>query len=402
VSRFESLFPQEGATIEAVAERLKPVFRPFDPEVVDFLDALSRDLFKLTRVEPALAPLAFFIRRSNLVALADDASARVPAGAIASPQGAVLHVPPTNVDTLFLYTLAISLLTGNANVVRISKNAGPATHRILDLLIARLREHPSVARAVTIIQFDRDKDLLDTLSRLVDVRMIWGGDATVHAIRESRLSPFGKDLAFPDRVSLAALSVSAWLEADDATKTSVVEGLYNDTFWFDQMACSSPVQLILTGGTDAQSREVESDLARRLAEVADVRYQDVDGQAINKMVDLIRGIDRGLSGIDWVSNSVVTARGAELSDAVSLRPGGGFFTVQHVDDLLAVAAQVTRRVQTLSTFGYGRDELVALAESANGRGIDRIVPIGHALDFAVVWDGMDLVSELLRLTTVDA
>lgn len=401
MNRFDSLFPQEEISIEAVARRLRSELRPFDPRVVDFLDAVSRDLFKLTRVEPALAPLAFFIRRSNLAALGEDATARIPRGSVASPQGAVLHVPPTNVDTLFLYTLAISLLTGNANVVRISKNAGPATHRILDLLIARLAEHPEVARSITIIQFDRDKALLDELSRLVDVRMIWGGDRTVQAIRESRLGPFGKDLAFPDRISLSALSTEAWLAADDTSRTSVVEGLYNDTFWFDQMACSSPVQLILTGGTPEQAREVESDLARRLAAVADSRYQDVDGQAINKMVDLIRGIDRGLDGIDWVSNSVVTARGADLSDAVSLRPGGGFFTVQHVDSLLEIAHQVSRRVQTLSTFGYARGELVALAESANGRGIDRIVPIGHALDFAVVWDGMDLVAELLRLTTVD-
>ena len=40
-------------------------------------------------------------------------------------------------------------------------------------------------------------------------------------------------------------------------------------------------------------------------------------------------------------------------------------------------------------------------QRANGSGIDRIVPIGHALDFAAVWDGKDLVTELLRLTTVD-
>ena len=34
---------------------------------------------------------------------------------------------------------------------------------------------------------------------------------------------------------------------------------------------------------------------------------------------------------------------------------------------------------------------------AHLRGIDRIVPIGRAIDIGVVWDGHELVSELTRV-----
>ena len=31
------------------------------------------------------------------------------------------------------------------------------------------------------------------------------------------------------------------------------------------------------------------------------------------------------------------------------------------------------------------------------RGVDRIVPVGRTLDFALVWDGHDLIRELSRV-----
>jgi len=35
------------------------------------------------------------------------------------------------------------------------------------------------------------------------------------------------------------------------------------------------------------------------------------------------------------------------------------------------------------------------------RGIDRIVPIGHSLDFNAIWDGYDLVEQFSRKVTID-
>lgn len=43
-----------------------------------------------------------------------------------------------------------------------------------------------------------------------------------------------------------------------------------------------------------------------------------------------------------------------------------------------------------------REELIA----ANIRGIDRIVPVGKAMDIDVIWDGHDLVGELSRIVNV--
>jgi hypothetical protein len=405
VTGLELLYPAGPAEtadpLATVLDRMGVRREPFAPGVIDFLDGLSRDLFPLVREDASLAPLAFFVRRGNMQRLADGAAGAAEGKGVLVPQGAVFHVPPTNVDTLFLYTVAITLLTGNSNVVRISRNAGPATYRIVDLLKRRLDKHPDVAELVTIISFDRDPEILDAISLRCDMRMIWGGDAAINSIRKSRLAPSAKELTFPDRVSLAAVSVPRWQDTDDATRTQVVEGLYNDTFWFDQMACSSPVHLLLVGGEDAAAEDTRRSLTRSLAEQAERRYAEVDGQAINKMVDIMRAMDRGLAGLDWVSNSVVTVGGARVEDAAAIRPGGGFFSTQHVASLVDIGQQLSRRIQTLSVFGFSRDELDAFVRGTNGAGIDRIVPIGHALDFAAIWDGKDLVAESLRYVTID-
>ena len=58
---------------------------------------------------------------------------------------------------------------------------------------------------------------------------------------------------------------------------------------------------------------------------------------------------------------------------------------------------INRKFQTLTFFGidplYLRNEVV----KANLKGIDRIVPIGKAMDIGTIWDGHDLIRELSRL-----
>jgi hypothetical protein len=51
---------------------------------------------------------------------------------------------------------------------------------------------------------------------------------------------------------------------------------------------------------------------------------------------------------------------------------------------------LTERDQTLSYFGFDRARLEDFARTMPTRAVDRIVPIGTALDFSTVWDGSSL------------
>ena len=83
----------------------------------------------------------------------------------------VFHVPPANVDTVFVYSWALSALAGNTNVVRISPRAGAAARAILD--VWQELEEPVIARTQQMITYDRDDELTAKLSAAADLRVLW-------------------------------------------------------------------------------------------------------------------------------------------------------------------------------------------------------------------------------------
>lgn len=52
--------------------------------------------------------------------------------------------------------------------------------------------------------------------------------------------------------------------------------------------------------------------------------------------------------------------------------------------------------QTLTYYGFDRDEISAFAGRCAMFGLSRIVPVGQALNFDTVWDGYDLLRVLTR------
>lgn len=399
------LFPvNAGLSTEHVIARARAnshSVKPFHEEIISFLDSLSKKLFEESRKTPALAPLAFFIRRAHSKKLAADFSLRIPGHSVAVPQGIVFHIPPTNVDTLFLYTLSISLLAGNSNIVRISQNSGPDTKHILNVLFEQLEKFPTVANLITVVSFGRDAETVTSISRASDVRMIWGGDSSIESVRHSPIGVHTKDLAFPDRFSFSIVEASAWNSASRDTKNSMVEALYNDTYWFDQMACSSPQQLVIVSECVVEAQAASNEILDLLDVYAQSRYLSPEGQAINKMVAIVKAINMGSTGGTWNSNSLVTTTGISLIDSENIRPGAGFFSVQVVRKLSELINQIKRKTQTISYFGFSTNELTQFIGELNGRGVDRIVPIGKALDFSPIWDGKDLLFEMHRLVTVE-
>ena len=81
---------------------------------------------------------------------------------------------------------------------------------------------------------------------------------------------------------------------------------------------------------------------------------------------------------------------------------GGLFHEVALPSLDALAPWLVRRDQTLTAFGLSRETLVAAVRAFNGRGIDRIVPVGQALAFHHVWDGYDLLQQFTRRVSIAA
>jgi hypothetical protein len=319
---------------------------------------------------------------------------------VLQPRGTVFHIPPANVDTIFVYSWALSTLLGNRNIVRMSSRSTDQSSLILEVIREVLVDHPQVCRATSMVSYGHDDAINEALSRVSDTRVIWGGDATVNRIRAVPLPPHATEVTFTDRFSLAAISAPAYESLDEAERHALVERFYNDAYFFDQMGCSSARLLVWVGDGGLAS----IDFRQRLRSIArDKAYAVPASAAVAKLGQAYRGmIDADAVAVDLSDNALTVLEVARFPDVRGEFCGNGFLYELTVDSLSDIAGDIRRTDQTLAVFGFPQAELRDFVASLTGRGIDRLVPIGKALEFSRYWDGYDLFAEFTRKVTIDS
>ncbi|MFC3899141.1 acyl-CoA reductase [Lentzea rhizosphaerae] len=375
-----------------------------DERIVDFLVKFARKLLapQMARRYPELASLGFFLRRGEINKVLKQLE--TPAGVLRFGRGLVFHIPPANVDTIFVYSWALSALAGNSNVVRISPRSAGAAEAVVEALNDALKDaHPAVAETQVMVTYDRDDKVTAALSAACDLRVIWGGDRAVNEVRKLPLAPHARDVTFPDRASFALISVDGWVSATPEQKREVAVGFYNDSYWFDQAACSSPRALFWVGD-EAAAQQARGEFRAELSAVLAAKHHVVEpAMAVQKRVSAYGvAADGHAKSISFDGNAVATLELTAAADVPREWLGAGTFPFATLPTLSALVPMVQRKDQTLSVFGFSQEELEALAHELAGRGIDRIVPFGNALTFSDHWDGFDLPAEFTRLVTVQA
>lgn len=407
----QQLVPRVGAV--EVGEELRRLHEaphraagPFDALRIDFSDALSRAILRdpRSRPFPQMVAVGFWLRRAEIHRLADRFAALEEAGAIRVPRGLAFHVPPTNVDTVFLYSLIVSFLVGNRNVVRVSPNrSGEQGALLCELLREVLAEErfSAFADELTVISYSHEAEPTELLSRAADVRLLWGGDESIDRLQAVPVRPGTHDLTFGDRFSFAVLRPEAVLEPDQRSLHTLAEELYNDAYWFHQLACSSP-RLIVWVGSPEDVERARRVLFEELSQVIAAKgYALEPGAAISKLNFMYGAlIDRPVESVYRSGNELAVLGLSDLDEFDRSHPGAGLFFEARADALEDLVGFISRKDQTLTAHGFTGSELAAFARALQGRGIDRIVDFGDALTFSSLWDGYDLLAELTRTVTV--
>lgn len=385
-----------------------PSWRPFDPRAVGFVSKFSQKLLTHSRIRefPELAALAHWFRAAHLRDLQQKHQA--PSDTVVRGRGLVFHLAPANVDSVALYSWLIALLAGNVNWVRVSQKSSNQFDFILQALIEILN-NDEVGNAITdrivIFTYPHDDTITRELSMAAMCRVVWGGDATVSAIRAIPLRPSASELCFPDRFSTAAIHARTVVELEDAALNERASAFYNDAFWFSQQACSSP-RLMAWVGTDDECNEAQRRFWNAVAQqVAQKRPENTAAMNMGRMCatfDLAAlGLAHPMRG--QIAGSIPWRLALEqpLASAMKdLHCGNGLFLEQRVNQLADLACQLSDKEQTLAVLGFDRAELLEFVDRLPQRAIDRIVPLGHALSFASVWDGLDLFTAFTRQITL--
>lgn len=402
-----------GATsdedLESIILRLSSLsaWRPFDERVVNFVGKLSQRILTSPSVRdfPELAALGHWFRKARLLDMARTYGTHVR-GRVQIGRGLAFHLAPSNVDSVFMYSWLISLLAGNTNLVRISQKGSPQQAFLTDILqeVAQKTEHADVANRFVLLTYPHDDRITAQISEACMVRVIWGGDATVRTIRAIPLRPMATELCFADRFSAAALSAEAVIKANDAAFRELIQGFYNDTYWFAQQACSSP-RMVAWVGTESDVEAAKSKFWPALTREVEARgAENAPAMVMARLGAAFEYAAYGLAGLSKEAHVVDFPAKLELAtDSLEkvreIHCGNGLFVQMWVNSLSELGPRLTDKEQTLAVYGFEEKDYLALISTLQPRALDRMVPVGTALAFDPVWDGQELITSFTRLIT---
>lgn len=306
------------------------------------------------------------------------------------PRGVVCHWVAGNVPLLGVFSWALSALVGNVNVIRLSGFQPD----YLSPLLARLKEVSDAGRIfgeeTLVVRFERDdEEMHATMSRLADLRVVWGGRDAVEAVRDLPRSWAVEDLILGPRISLAV--VDPQLASD-----RVLSRLVTDIVYFDQQACSSPQQLYVKGA--AGEPDFQAFVSRFTQEF------ERQARAIPRHpLDLAETyqIQRDRVRVLFDDGSLDHDDETQWTVAVLSRPRfdihgvNRFVQVIPYSRLEEIYSFIPENVQTVVTL-LDPNEMAQFTEGAARRGVCRFPHPGEGNSFELPWDGIPFISRLCR------
>jgi len=375
-------------------------FIPYDALLCEFLNDLSNEL-RSSNKSSAFADVmafAFWCRKANISKLKKNFNN----GENRLGLGVVLHITPSNVPVNFAFSFAFGLLSGNANIVRVPSMSFPQIDIICNAIVKLFLfdKYKEIKAMNAFIRYEKNEEITGAYSADCNARIIWGGDLTIKKIRKFAVSERCVDIAFSDRFSLCVIDAPSIIKLAEDELIRLSEKFYNDSYFMDQNACSSPHLIVWLGDGKEEAKE------RFWTEVyhtAKDKYPLETVSAVEKYTLLCQNAIEldNLKSFKKYENYVYRVELDELFDNLdSLRGKFGYFYEYDTDDINNIAHIINTKYQTLTYFGIKKSKLLSFVVKNRFLGIDRIVPIGKALDMDVIWDGYDIVRNLSRIIDV--
>lgn len=378
-----------------------PPMEPFSEEIITYLDALSKSINIDSRIRefPDVATFSFFCRKSNIKQLKNK---YYDEGKPKLGRGVVFHIAPSNVPVNFAFSLVMGLLMGNSNIVRVPSKHFIQINIIIDAInkLAADNKYSKISNRIILVRYDRNSNATSEFSLNCDVRVIWGGDETINNIRKNPIKSRAYDITFADRYSICIINADKFI--DEPNPEIIVNGFYNDTFLFDQNACTSP-HLLTWIGTSQNVKCAKKGFWEKLYLLVENKYEVQPVSVVNKLTNFCSQaiqmndvkLEKKKDNLIWRVNL------NKLEDGIDkFQCDSGYFGEYHASSPLDLSKIINRKYQTLAYYGFSTNELANFFQQLNPVGIDRIVPIGRTMDFSLIWDGFDLTNSLSRTVEI--
>ena len=377
--------------------RSVPVLPVFSEQVICFLDELSKILRRNPEVKNYTDVLswAFWIRRASV----EQEKEHHILWEKRMGRGVAYHIAPSNVPVNFAVSMTSALLAGNACVIRVSNKEFDQVDIICEAIKELLQDKcKDMKPYLCVVRYEHDAEVTQSLTDICDVRVIWGGNQTIHRIRQAQLPPRAIEMAFSDRYSVAVIHADRYLE-QDAQK--IAKDFYTDTYYSDQNACSSPRIVIWLG---EKKEEAQEKFWATLEEMVHQEYRLHPIQVVDKInafclfaAENYSHSDENITG-DIRDNYLYRIELSDLSPQImQYKEGGGYFFEYKAERLEEIVPILGKTCQTVATLGVNRDEVENVVQKFGVRGVDRIVPIGKTMELSFRWDGYDMIETMSRV-----
>jgi hypothetical protein len=251
------------------------------------------------------------------------------------------------------------------------------------------------------VRYEQNDEITCMYSANCNARLIWGGDVTIRNIRKIASVPERcVDIAFSDRYSLCVIDAPSVVKLNEIEMEKLSERFYNDTYLMDQNACSSPHLIVWQGNEKEMAKER---FWTAVYHTVGEKYQLATVSAVDKYTMLCQNaIDLNTIGTFKKHGNYVyrIALDTVPDDIDTLHGKFGYFYEYNIDDINSITHIINTKYQTFTYFGVDKFELLNFVMKNRLSGIDRIVPVGKALDMDVIWDGYDIVRSLSRIIEV--
>ena len=364
----------------------------FSAEAYNFLSALSTRILADAEAKsyPDVVTLGFWCRPASLRHMA----AQYESETNRLGRGITFHIAPSNVAVNFAYSCLAAFLAGNANIVRLPSKDFPQVQILCRLFSETLVEFSALAPYFLFVRYGHEQEVTGRYSAMCQTRIIWGGDRTIGEVRRAPLPPRANEITFADRYSLSVIDADAYLAAED--KRRIAQAFYNDTYLSDQNACTAPHFIVWMGRNVTEAQRV---FWAELHGFVRTRYTLQAVQAVDKLTQLYRlGAQVDARQIEMPDQLITRVRVDALHEDLPVyRAGSGFFIEYEARTFAEIHPLCGRSCQTLSYYGMDKESLLQEVLAMRPAGIDRIVPMGHTMDFALIWDGVDLIRSMSRV-----
>ncbi len=376
------------------------VTKPFNNLVIDFLIDFSKELRKFKEINsfPDLIYLVFWCNKNknkNLSNYFNSSNLRLG-------RGLIFHICPSNVPTNFIYSFFFGLLSGNSNIVKLPSKDFKEKKIILSAVksLFNKKKYANLKKTNCFIQYSRKDEITKKISSICDGRVIWGGNKTVNEIRKMWIPERSIDLTFPDRYSLSVINLDRIKkEKIDQTKL-LAKKFYYDGYLMNQSACNSPHFVFWVG---KKNKKIQDNFWSQLSQIVEEKFVFDDVHVVEKYTNLIENIiiQKDFKNIKMFKNNLyVIDPNNKINKIENIRGVNGTFFQKNIKQIKDLRNFITKKCQTVSYFGFKKDQLEYFLLNNNLLGVDRVVPIGKALEIDIVWDGYETVKSLSRIITI--